>query len=1112
MLGGSIRVPPALRRTAPARRSRPWTGEPGTAGTVTVVGAGKMGLPLAAQFASHGWHVIAVDVEPGGRRRDQRRPVARRRGARARGARARRSTREGRLRATLDGPAAAARGRRRRRSSCRSCSTTTQRPDYRHHGRRRRRRSRPAIHPGRDRDLRDDAAGRGHARPVRADARGGSPASLPTTTSSSRSRPSGCSRAPCSRTSRRIRSSSAASARDRPTAPPRFYASVLDAEIVAMSSAEAAELASSPTRPIATSTSRSRTSSRRLRGCASAWTSTRSSRRPTASRTATSISPARRRRHCIPVYPHFLLSRAPVCALVETARAVNDGQVDRAVGPVAGMLGALVGVPVLVLGADLSGRGQGARLQPGVAADRGTYRRRGRRHRIDPLSVPRDRISRRHPWAWGTPGPFRVVVTQTGDPRFASFDPAWCPALEILYDGRNSMRGVELPRRRHLCRRWRPGSHPYPSSVGGPVTSSAGDRLARPSVVALVHNDLTHDSRVRNEAATLASAGWQVVVVAVADRALADRETIEGFEVIRHGFEPEDIRLWRNRARISKPWRYRRNAARWVRRRFGGEHGSIGNGLAAAAAVGLVLPWVVLAYTYYRAMRLGDAVARAFDVRRPSRVAARWVEARAWQCLLIVHRPLRLRDWGRRIGRDVEGGRLPVADVWHAHDLETLPIALGLAGRFGGHVVYDVHEIFVEAAGRARLGRVRRAMLRLAERRWAGRATAVVTVNDAVADELVRRYRIAPPLVVRNCPPKWAPQPGIASPLQMPCHAHGRPDAAGGHRTWDLPAPPRIPTIACRRCSLPGINVVFLGYGGQGEAYRALAAAPPWRGRLAVLPAVPPRGRRWRSCRGQRSRACLIQPTTLNHRLSTPNKLFEAIAAGVPVLAADLPAIASIVRASGGGILVDPTHVEAIRDGLAKLLADEDLLSRLATDARASSARELNWNIRRPVSWISIGRWIQQEWRPRDSDRSRHPRRSAACGAGASLDRRVRFEDVPHRDDAARTRPLGRCRCQACPWPRRGRAASGGLPHHPDPGPGHPGPAVSRRLRHHARTDSIGAAAGHAARRGPDGRPETSDRRAMRTRQRRSRHHGRSCGASPSPALAFRDPTDDPRV
>ena len=47
----------------PSRHVSPWTGEPGTSGTVAVVGAGKMGLPLAAQFAGHGWDVIAVDVQ-----------------------------------------------------------------------------------------------------------------------------------------------------------------------------------------------------------------------------------------------------------------------------------------------------------------------------------------------------------------------------------------------------------------------------------------------------------------------------------------------------------------------------------------------------------------------------------------------------------------------------------------------------------------------------------------------------------------------------------------------------------------------------------------------------------------------------------------------------------------------------------------------------------------------------------------------------------------------------------------------------------------------------------------------------------------------------------------
>ena len=64
LLGGSIDLPANACRHEPARPVRPWVGEPGTAGTVAVVGAGKMGLPLAAQFASHGWSVIAVDIDP----------------------------------------------------------------------------------------------------------------------------------------------------------------------------------------------------------------------------------------------------------------------------------------------------------------------------------------------------------------------------------------------------------------------------------------------------------------------------------------------------------------------------------------------------------------------------------------------------------------------------------------------------------------------------------------------------------------------------------------------------------------------------------------------------------------------------------------------------------------------------------------------------------------------------------------------------------------------------------------------------------------------------------------------------------------------------------------
>ena len=64
-----------------------------------------------------------------------------------------------------------------------------------------------------------------------------------------------------------------------------------------------------------------------------------------------------------------------------------------------------------------------------------------------------------------------------------------------------------------------------------------------------------------------------------------------------------------------------------------------------------------------------------------------------------------------------------------------------------------------------------------------------------------------------------------------------------------------------------------------------------------------------------------IQPTSTNHRFTTPQKLFESIAAGVPVVASDLPGMADVVRSSGTGVLCDPTDPASIAAGIREVLA-----------------------------------------------------------------------------------------------------------------------------------------------------------------------------------------------
>ena len=107
-----------------------------------------------------------------------------------------------------------------------------------------------------------------------------------------------------------------------------------------------------------------------------------------------------------------------------------------------------------------------------------------------------------------------------------------------------------------------------------------------------------------------------------------------------------------------------------------------------------------------------------------------------------------------------------------------------------------------------------------------------------------------------------------------------------------------------------------------------------------------------------------IQPTTLNHRLTTPNKLFEAMAAGVPVVASDLPGMAGIVRETGCGVLCDPTDPAAIADGdpLDPRRARTPERAAYRERALAAARGEYNWEAQVEVLLAEYGRLTGRPW------------------------------------------------------------------------------------------------------------------------------------------------------
>jgi glycosyltransferase involved in cell wall biosynthesis len=112
-----------------------------------------------------------------------------------------------------------------------------------------------------------------------------------------------------------------------------------------------------------------------------------------------------------------------------------------------------------------------------------------------------------------------------------------------------------------------------------------------------------------------------------------------------------------------------------------------------------------------------------------------------------------------------------------------------------------------------------------------------------------------------------------------------------------------------------------------------------------VLPPVPPdRVVAWVA--GADVDVMTLLPVDLNHVVSTPNKLFESIAAGVPVVSSDFPARRAIVAGDPDGPLgelCDPADPAAIAAAIRRIL-DLDPAARLDMRRRILAAAHDRWN------------------------------------------------------------------------------------------------------------------------------------------------------------------------
>lgn len=444
-------------------------------------------------------------------------------------------------------------------------------------------------------------------------------------------------------------------------------------------------------------------------------------------------------------------------------------------------------------------------------------------------------------------------------------------------------------------------------------------------VVMYVRNEVTYDARVLREAATLAATGRRVTVVGrLAERDGVAREMIAGVTILRVREDTTWRAGWRRSlVEIRSPWLSFRRIVRGLLGR------DPAPGARIRAARDTILAVVCLPWIGYRA--LDHAVGGRFPAPAPGGDLdglVRWRgDASRWAAAAV--------------------SVAPEADVHHGHDLTGLLAARDAARRDRVPFVYDSHDLVSDATSMSARSAIVRAWVRRLERGAARGAAAVITVNDGLAAVLLGRLRPRSLVVIHNCPPSWTPSPdagagrlraaaGLAPGTPVVLYHGGLMPHRGIEQLLD----------ALRRPEMSGVHAIMLGYGPLRDLLIEQAATGgPMHGFLHTLePVSPGELPAWVS--EADAGIVAIQPTTLNHRLSTPNKLFDCIAAGTPVIASDLPAMRAIVLDSPGGSLgavCDPTDPASIAAAIRSTL-DLSAGERAELRARILRAAHERWN------------------------------------------------------------------------------------------------------------------------------------------------------------------------
>lgn len=277
------------------------------------------------------------------------------------------------------------------------------------------------------------------------------------------------------------------------------------------------------------------------------------------------------------------------------------------------------------------------------------------------------------------------------------------------------------------------------------------------------------------------------------------------------------------------------------------------------------------------------------------------------------------------------------ADVLVANDLDTLQPNYTASKLKGAHLVYDSHELFCEVP-ELQGSPFKKNLWKSIERRIFPKLKYVFTVNDSIAKIYSDEYKVKIG-VVRNIPPlsnQKNVKPATKTELGIP---EGKKIVVlqGAGINVDRGAEEAV-------LAMEHINDALLLIVGSGDVIAVLKQMVKDRNldeKVKFTGKVPFEKLLQYTMHADLG-LTLDKDTNINYRYSLPNKLFDYIHAGVPVLASSLVEIKSIIEKYKVGDCIlshDPMH---IAEKINTILANDALRAEWKKSCKIA-AEELCW-------------------------------------------------------------------------------------------------------------------------------------------------------------------------